>query len=158
MIKAPRHSALWRQVIAQFRLGPSSAHGPRHWETVLRNGLYLCRHHPAEIEVVRLFALFHDSCRHNEFRDPGHGPRGADLAIEFRQAGHFELDESRMELLITACRIHNGGDVQTEPTLSVCLDADRLDLGRIGIIPDPDRLSTSTARRIAKQGNWDQLA
>jgi len=37
-----------------------------------------------------------------------------------------------------------------EPTLAVCLDADRLDLGRVGITPDPLRLSTSTAKAIAK--------
>jgi uncharacterized protein len=158
MIEAPRYSALWRQVIAQFRLGLQTSHGPRHWETVLRNGLYLCRHHPAEVEVVRLFALFHDSCRHDEYRDPEHGPRGAELAIEFRNAGRFDLDEPRMELLLTACRIHNGGEVQTEPTLAVCLDADRLDLGRVGITPDPDRLSTTTARRIARSKAWDELS
>jgi uncharacterized protein len=38
---------------------------------------------------------------------------------------------------------------QSDPTLAVCLDADRLDLGRVGITPDPLRLSTSTAKSIA---------
>ena len=107
----------------------------------------LCRHHPADAEIVRLFALFHDSCRHDEYADPGHGPRRAQLPIDFRQAGRFQLDDPRMEIPVTACRIHNGGMPQSEPTLAVCLDADRLDLGRVGIIPDPLRLSTSTARR-----------
>jgi uncharacterized protein len=157
MIEASRYSALWRQVVDRFRLGPASLHGPRHWEAVLRNGLYLCRHHPAEIEVLCLFALFHDSCRHDESSDPEHGPRAAELAIELRKAGHFDLDEARMELLLTACRIHHGAGVQTEPTLAVCLDADRLDLGRVGILPDPDLLSTTTARRIARMRAWDEL-
>ena len=52
--------------------------------------------HPADEEVVRLFAVFHDSCRENEHRDPQHGPRGARLAIDFREAGHFQLDDARM--------------------------------------------------------------
>ena len=47
------------------------------------------------------------------------------------------------------CRIHNGGMPQSDPTLAVCLDAERLDLGRVGITPDPLRLSTSTAKAIA---------
>ena len=158
MTRNHRDSQLWQRVIAQFRLGTKTSHGPRHWLTVLRNGLYHCQHHPAEIEVVRLFALFHDSCRHNEYGDPQHGPRGAELAIAFRKAGHFELDDSRMDLLTTACRIHNGGAVQSDPTLAVCLDADRLDLGRVGITPDPERLSTTTARRIAREGLWSELA
>jgi uncharacterized protein len=101
--------------------------------------------------------LFHDSCRENEFHDPQHGPRGAQLAHEFREAGHFHLDDTRMELLVTACEIHNGGPPQSDPTLAVCLDADRLDLGRVGITPDPTRLSTTTARNIATRQAWHEL-
>jgi uncharacterized protein len=32
--------------------------------------------------------------------------------------------------------------------MQVCWDADRLDLGRVGIIPKPDRLCTNAARDI----------
>jgi uncharacterized protein len=148
---------LWQLVTARFRLGAHSDHGPRHWRTVLRNGLYLCRHHAADEEVVRFFALFHDSCRVDEYADPLHGPRGAQLALEFREAGHFQLDDTRMELLVTACEIHNGAGPQTDPTLGVCLDADRLDLGRVGVTPDPVLLSTSTARDIAARLAWHEL-
>ena len=149
---------LWKLVTAQFRLGPQSDHGPSHWRTVRRNGLYLARHHAADEEIIRLFAVFHDSCRENEYRDPQHGQRGAQLALAFRQAGHFQLDDLRMDLLVTACNIHNGGPPQTEPTLAICLDADRLDLGRVGITPDPDLLSTTTAQNIATRQAWDELA
>jgi len=153
----PVEIPLWQRVVDQFRLPMPTVHGAFHWLTVLRNGVELCRHHPADEEIIRLFALFHDSCRHDEYADPDHGPRGARLAIEFRQAGHFHLDEPRMELLVTACRIHNGGPPQSEPTLAVCLDADRLDLGRVGITPDPARLSTSTAKDIATRQAWHEL-
>jgi hypothetical protein len=43
-------------------------------------------------------------------------------------------------------------NIQSNPTLAVCLDADRLDLGRVGITPDPLRLSTATAREMARLG------
>jgi uncharacterized protein len=59
--------------------------------------------------------------------------------------------------LVTACRIHNGAPPQTDPTLAVCLDADRLDLGRVGITPDPTRLSTTTAQSIATRQVWHEL-
>jgi len=147
---SPTEIPLWQLVRQQFRLDLDSIHGSAHWMTVLRNGLRLCQHHPAEIEAVRLFSIFHDSCRENENADPEHGPRGAQLAIEYRQVGHFVLDDHRMELLVTACRIHNGAGPQADPTLAVCLDADRLDLGRVGIRPDPARLSTSTAKEITR--------
>lgn len=148
---------LWQLVTAQFRLDVESDHGPSHWLTVRRNGLYLARLHAADEEIVRLFAVFHDSCRENEYRDPQHGPRGAQLAIKFRQAGHFQLDDLRMDLLVTACQIHNGGPPQSDPTLAVCLDADRLDLGRVGITPDPLLLSTTTAKDIAARQAWHEL-
>ncbi len=153
----PHELPLWQLVTAQFRLGQHTDHGPSHWLTVRRNGLYLARHHDADEEIVRLFAVFHDSCRENEFRDPQHGPRGAQLAIAFRQAGHFHLDDLRMDLLATACKIHNGAPPQTEPTLAVCLDADRLDLGRVDITPAPEYLSTLTAKSIAKRQAWHEL-
>ena len=153
----PSELPLWQLVTARFRLGRDSDHGPSHWLKVRRNGLHLARHHPADEEIVRLFALFHDSCRENEFRDPQHGPRGAQLALEFRAAGHFQLDDARMDLLATACRIHNGAPPQSDPTLAVCLDADRLDLGRVGITPDPARLSTTTAKDIASRLAWHEL-
>ena len=153
----PDEVQLWQRVKDQFRLPEPTYHGVSHWLTVLRHGMVLCRLHPANVEIVRLFALFHDSRRQDERADPEHGPRGAQLAIDFRQAGHFHLDDPRMELLVTACRIHNGGPKQTEPTLAVCLDADRLDLGRVGIIPDPQLLSTATAQDIATRRAWWEL-
>lgn len=148
---------LWQLVARQFRLDSHSDHGPRHWLKVRHNGLYLAGIHGADPEVIRLFALFHDSCRENEYADPQHGPRGALLALAFRQAGHFGLDDTRMDLLVTACNIHNGGEPQTDPTLGVCLDADRLDLGRVGMIPDPILLSTATAKSIAIRRAWHEL-
>ncbi|MFN9877484.1 MAG: hypothetical protein ACK557_03300, partial [Planctomycetota bacterium] len=59
----------------------------------------------ADLEVVALFALFHDACRRNEFRDPGHGQRGGELARKLR-GSHVNLDDERFELLYEACRLH----------------------------------------------------
>ncbi len=67
------------------------------------------------------------------------------------------LNLNSMLLLVTACEIHNGAGPQTDQTLAVCLDADRLDLGRVGITPDPTQLSTSTARDIANRLAWQEL-
>jgi uncharacterized protein len=153
----PHELTLGQLVTRQFLLDRDSIHGPSHWLTVRRNGLYLAKLHGADPEVVRLFAVFHDSGRRNEYSDPQHGPRGSVLAEEFRAAGHFQLDDTRMNLLVTACRIHNGGLPQIEPTLAVCLDADRLDLGRVGITPDPQLLSTATAQDIAIRQAWHEL-
>ena len=64
-----------------------------------------------------------------------------------------ELDGRRFEQLCEAMRLHSDGHTESEPGIVACWDADRLDLGRVGITPAPHRLCTEPARdpqRIAR--------
>ncbi|MFO1095593.1 MAG: hypothetical protein U0992_20160 [Planctomycetaceae bacterium] len=55
----------------QFPLGRRSIHGPSHWERVDAWGQRLAASTPgADLVVVRLFAVFHDSRQVNEGADP----------------------------------------------------------------------------------------
>ena len=96
---------------------------------------------------MRLFALFHDARRVNEHRDHGHGTRGGELARTLR-GSLLHLDDARFDLLYEACRLHTDGHTTGDPTLLACWDADRLDLGRVGIVPVPTRLCTDRAREL----------
>lgn len=89
----------------------------------------------------------HDARRVNEHRDNGHGQRGGDLARTLR-GSLLHLDDTRFELLYQACRLHTDGHTDGDPTLQACWDADRLDLGRVGITPRPERLCTDAAREL----------
>ncbi|MBU0756107.1 MAG: hypothetical protein KJ645_13270, partial [Planctomycetes bacterium] len=71
---------LWNIVAKQFPMGPNSHHGPEHWRRVFKFGKRLAQTTAADVELVELFALFHDSRRMNDAVDPDHGRRGADLA------------------------------------------------------------------------------
>ena len=42
-------------------------------------------------------------------------------------------------------------DKTGDPTIDACFDADRLDLGRVGIIPDPGRLATEKGKELARK-------
>ena len=145
----------------------SFLHGEGHWRRVAAAGLALLPEtSAADPAVVFLFALFHDSMRLNDGRDPLHGPRGAALAGELRGEA-FELEEAGIDLLKFACEEHTNGGVSSDATVGVCWDADRLNLWRVGIRPDPRLLSTEAARdggRIAwardlqlKQIAWEDL-
>lgn len=124
----------------------SSIHGESHWQRVAAAGLALLPETPdANPVLVFLFALFHDSMRLNDNHDPMHGPRGAALARELRGEA-FDLDDLEMDVLAFACEEHTNGDVGPDPTVGVCWDADRLNLWRVGITPDPRFLSTEAAR------------
>jgi uncharacterized protein len=127
----------------------SQLHGERHWQCVAHAGADLCREVAgADRHVVFLFALLHDSMRLNDGTDPEHGPRAAAFARELTAAGLLALDEGRLTLLELACELHTEGQVASDPTLGVCWDADRLNLWRVGITPDPELLSTAAARRV----------
>jgi uncharacterized protein len=139
---------LWEIVSCQFRLPDDSDHGPDHWKRVEANGLVLAKETGADVMVVRLFALFHDSRRENEFTDPEHGRRGSSYARELRGI-HFQINDAQFDLLETACIWHTDGKHHLDPTIGTCWDADRLDLGRVGIIPDPKYMSTDLGRRMA---------
>jgi len=130
---------------------PHSIHGPSHWRRVEQNGLALAKLNGADAEVVRLFALFHDSCRWNDGHDPEHGVRGAVLAREMREGLHFDLSNDQFLLLEEACIWHTEGVRHDNITIATCWDADRLDLGRVGIMPDPRRMCTPQGRMFAQQ-------
>ena len=133
----------------QYVLNWHGIHGWDHWMTVHENGMLLARDNGADLQVVELFALLHDSCRLNDSHDPGHGPRAAEFAKTLN-GNYFKLDNNSMELLYIAIRDHTAGYVHNDPTISVCWDADRLDLPRVGIPPHPDYLGTEAAKKILK--------
>ena len=146
--KGPLSGRLVKQVIAEFAINPKGHHGVPHWMRVRANGLRLAAETGANTRVIELFALFHDSMRYNEYSDPEHGKRGALKAIQYRELGRYEATDAELELVYQACWGHTYEDVE-DPCITVltCWDADRLDLGRVGITPDPDRLSTAPAKR-----------
>lgn len=65
----PDFEALWKRALHEFR-SKGSIHGPDHWHRVEANGLQLAELTEANIVVVRLFAVFHDSKRQNDNDDP----------------------------------------------------------------------------------------
>jgi uncharacterized protein len=140
---------LWDIVTAQFPLGMHSIHGPRHWKQVEQNGLILAEETGADKTVVKLFSVFHDCRRENEKRDNGHGARGAELAKSMRGI-YFDLPAHSFRMLLKACRYHTDDQLTSNITIATCWDADRLDLPRVGTMPDADRMGTAPGRRLAR--------
>jgi uncharacterized protein len=150
------YNLLLQHISNQFYKLQSSIHGPAHWSRVERNGLLLAKRTGADVVVVKLFALFHDSRRENDRKDDGHGSRGAEFASTLL-GNLFKLDPARFELLHYACTWHTDIQHHDDPTIGTCWDADRLDIGRIGINPDPKFMSTDFAREIAANGSKEIL-
>lgn len=137
--------AIVHRSLEDYPLPWDGTHGVSHWARVLENGLRIADVTGAKIEVVRLFAVFHDARRINEGVDDDHGRRGAELAHELR--GLLGLVDGDFDLLYDACVRHTDGETEADVTIQTCWDADRLDLGRGGTWPDPRRLCTEAAKR-----------
>ena len=135
-------------VMSVFKCGADSIHGPRHWQRVESFGLRLAESSGADLTVVRLFALLHDSCRLNDGDDLYHGPRAAEM-LDRIVPSVFALDRNRLELLKQAIRHHTSGHTSPDPTIGTCWDADRLDIGRVGITPSDHYMSTAAGKEIA---------
>ena len=134
----------------QYVLDWHGIHGWDHWIKVYENGLFLALEDGADTGIIELFALLHDSCRLNDGHDPGHGPRAADFALSLNGI-FFTLEKPALGILMVAIRDHNAGYIHDDPTISVCWDADRLELPRVGIPTSPDYLGTETAKKMLKE-------
>jgi uncharacterized protein len=139
------HRDLVEMVQRGYALRLDGIHGIAHWTRVRTNGLRLAELTGANPEVVELFAFLHDSQRLNDGHDPKHGARAAEFATSL-QGSLVALSEEEFELLQFACKYHTNGLTEADITVQTCWDADRLDLGRVGIRPDPRYLCTAAAR------------
>ncbi len=144
--------AIMQAILDGYALSVRGYHGVVHWARVLENGLRIAEQNGGDRNVIALFALFHDSRRINEHRDTGHGLRGGELARSLRGT-LVHLDDDQFDKLFEACRLHTDGLTTGDATSQACWDADRLDLGRVGIDPSPDRLSTDAARGLLEWAN-----
>jgi uncharacterized protein len=118
------YPAILKTILEGYTLPVHGDHGVTHWARVLENGVRVAQATGA---------------------DDDHGLRGGDLARSLR-GELVHLDDPRFELLYEACRLHTDGLVEGDPTLQACWDADRLDLGRVGIQPRPHLLCTDATR------------
>jgi uncharacterized protein len=139
---------IFKEAWAKFSLTKTgSYHGLWHWEKVEKNAVFLANETPnADKTVAQLFALVHDSKRANEDEDPEHGHRAAAWVEELFNEGRLKINKSQLDVLVEACKYHNDGQTSDNPTIGVCWDADRLDLPRVGITPDPKYLSTEAGK------------
>lgn len=138
-------SALLALLRAEFALDLNGVHGEAHWKRVRDTGLRLAERTGADTRVVELFAYLHDVKRESDGFDREHGARAAAF-VETLDASWLLVPTLARQQLIYACRLHTAGLIEADVTVQTCWDADRLDLGRVGIRPNPRLLCTAAAR------------
>lgn len=143
-------------VIAQFRLSLDSPHGVNHWKRVENIGVYLARFTGADVVVVRHFAYLHDSQRTSDGVDIEHGLLAKAFTADLISQRLLALSRTQARLLQTACEVHNTThSPPQDPTVATCLDADRLDLWRLGIQPSGKLMFTQIGKKICNDESLD---
>ncbi len=137
-----------RLSLPQFSLDVNHGwHGISHWARVWRNARELCEVMGEDPTVPCLFAFLHDSQRFDEGVDSEHGPRAAVWIGELFYDHKLNIKASDFSLLVTAIAGHSNGGTEEHPIVQICWDSDRLDLGRVGTMPDPQYLCTDHAKK-----------
>ena len=131
-------------------MGYYSVHGIDHWDRVADNADLLVNA-DVDLLVVKAFAYVHDVERFDDFEDAQHGPRAAILVDRIRSTVLSFLNDQQIEQLKQACRLHTSTWKTEDATVNACFDADRLDLGRVGICPNPEKMATMEGRKIAEK-------
>lgn len=133
----------------QFRLDlDHGIHGKPHWSRVWTNARMLCNEMQLDPTVPCAFSFLHDSQRFDDGIDIDHGDRAVEWILKLYRSGQLpHLTLPQLDLLIEAIAGHSHGQTDAHPIVQVCWDSDRLDLGRVGTIPDPQYLCTEVAKR-----------
>jgi uncharacterized protein len=122
-------------------------HGIDHWNRVAAHGRTigsLQGLHKSDLLIVELFSYLHDACRQSEGIDRNHGQRAAVMAFDLNGL-YYDLSKCNLDRLCDAIAEHSFGGVSKDVAIQTCWDADRLDLGRVGIFPSQEYLSPIAA-------------
>lgn len=125
-------------------------HGFNHWHRVQKIGHYLCDRNGADKKVIDYFAYFHDISRKTEGSEFEHGQKSAQIIRKYfeEKERELELTQEQYNLLLEAVSNHDNENSHSDNlTVQTCWDADRLDLWRLRIVPDPDLLNTEIAKQ-----------
>lgn len=118
-----------------------TTHGLNHWDRVAMFGERLCQEE-ADLNVILAFAYLHDSERVNNGEDLYHGYRASMLIDSIRHTMLRDMSDEQIRKLKSACELHTIKRKTGDLTIDICFDADRMDLLRVGIKPQPERMAT----------------
>ncbi len=135
-----------KEIIDNFYLDlDNGVHGIDHWTRVLINGIQLSeRNKNINKNIIIAFAFFHDIKRTVEDKEPEHGYNGGRYLLKYKYK--INLTKEELNTCYEACVDHTNVKNHTDINIGACWDADRLDLYRVGVMPDLDYLNLEESK------------
>ena len=131
------------------------AHGVEHWDRVAKFGQMLYQE-GADMDVIMAFAYLHDIERENNAVDDEHGLRASVYIDTIRYTELSALSDEQIAKLKRACELHTIEHRTGDITIDTCFDADRMDLLRVGILPDPRRMATKRGAELVADPYYEK--
>ena len=131
-----------------------TTHGVEHWDRVAKFGQMLYQE-DADMDVILAFAYLHDSERKNNAVDDEHGKRASAFIDTIRYTELRALSNEQIAKLKRACELHTIEHSTEDVTIDTCFDADRMDLLRVGIMPDPKRMATKRGAELVSDPYYE---
>ncbi len=133
-----------------------SFHGINHWQRVYEYAILLAKHYKIDSKLFEYFALLHDSRRLDEAEDCNHGKRAGLFIKNLIRENLIDLCKADQNRLIYACVNHtkvknSSSKYFQDLAVQICMDADKLDIQRVGIIRDEEYFSTSYAKYLVRE-------
>lgn len=149
---------LLKEIIDNFKLNIDGDHGLNHWTRVYKNTQLLSTYYNINSDVFELFAILHDSKREDEFEDINHGKRAAKYIKQLIIDNKINLNYEDQRRLIYACSNHTKSNKKAklyqDIIVQICFDSDRLDIGRVGIIPEEKYFNTDYAKKVVYENKY----
>ncbi len=138
-----------------FKLDWQGYHGAAHWGRVHNHARHLAKFYDVNPKILFYFSFLHDVARESENSDLGHGERAVNLISNNGGAIWLGLTSIEYDELCHTMIQHSHKDAAGTITQQVCWDSDRLDLWRVGIMPDPSYLYTARAKALHEDRFWN---
>ena len=106
------------------------------------------------MDVIMAFAYLHDSERMDNGYDVEHGARASKLIDTIRHTELRALNDEQIRKLKRACELHTIEHRTGDITIDICFDADRMDIGRVGIKPLPERMATKRGAELVADPDY----
>ncbi len=133
-----------------------TTHGVEHWDRVAFFGMMLYKE-GADSDVIQAFAYLHDSERMNNEDDINHGQRASKLIDMIRRTKLSTMSDEQIAKLKRACELHTIERKTDDLTIDICFDADRMDLLRVGIMPNPERMATQRGAELVSDPDYEKF-
>jgi uncharacterized protein len=134
-----------KEILTEFPLNiRESFDGINHIARVIENGIILSEINRSKLNVIIVYAFFHNIKKKSNEQDKNHAERSANFLRNYEK--ELNITEEEFDMVYEACKNHSDELFNENKNIADCWDADRLDIMRKGLYPNKEKMNSSAAK------------